>query len=82
MIRKGVKNINRDEQIKTLIIYQKSDRKLLAAFDLNTSRIDLNSVVSPHISYFVIDKKDLLNHTSEGQDGFVYVKGLQLIKKR
>lgn len=54
-----------------LVVYQKADRKLIAAFKLNTFVTEMDVLVIPGTAYFLTLKQDIF-HTAE--DGTVYVK--------
>lgn len=54
-----------------LVVYQKKDRKVIAAFGMNTFTTEMNVLVIPGVSYLVSFETDIF-HT--GPDGTVYLK--------
>lgn len=59
--------------MQILVVFQKSDRKVIATFELQTIITEMNVLVIPGVSYLVTSKKDIF-HTA--QDGTVYVKDI------
>ena len=57
--------------MQVLIIIKKSDRKVIATFEINTIITEMNVLVIPGVSYLVSSKKDIFFTASNGQ---VYVK--------
>ncbi|MEC1373390.1 hypothetical protein P9D39_03570 [Heyndrickxia oleronia] len=57
--------------MQVLVIFQKSDRKVIATFEINTIITEMNVLVIPGVSYLVSSKKDIFFTASNGQ---VYVK--------
>lgn len=57
--------------MQILVVFQKSDRKVIATFQLNTIVTEMNVLVTPGISYLITTKRDIF-HTAK--DGQVYVK--------
>lgn len=57
--------------MQILVVYQKSNRKLIATFELNTFITNMNILVVPGVTYSLTLKRDFF-HTAE--DGTVYVK--------
>jgi len=59
--------------MQILVVFQKSDRKVIATFELQTIITEMNVLVIPGVSYLVTSKKDIF-HTAK--DGTVYVKDI------
>ena len=59
--------------IQNLVIFRKEDRKVIAAFRLNTIITEMDCLVDPGHSYLVTTKKDIFKTES---DGTVYVKNI------
>ncbi|MFS0657447.1 hypothetical protein AB1L07_02315 [Niallia alba] len=57
--------------MQILVVYQKSDRKVIATFELNTIITEMNVLVIPGVSYLVSSKKDIFCTANDGQ---VFVK--------
>ena len=57
--------------MQILVVYQKSDRKVIATFELNTIITEMNVLVIPKVSYLVSSKKDIFYTAKDGQ---VFVK--------
>lgn len=57
--------------MKILVVYRKSDRKLIATFELNTLITEMNVLVIPGVAYLMTSKKDIFFTAPDGQ---VYVK--------
>jgi len=57
--------------MQILVVFQKSDRKVIATFELNTIVTEMNVLVTPGISYLMTGKKDIFYTAKDGQ---VYVK--------
>ena len=53
--------------MQTLVVYQKSDRKLVAAFKLNTLITEMDVLVVPGTAYLLTLKDDLFVQKSDGQ---------------
>lgn len=59
--------------MQILVVFQKSDRKLIATFELNTIITEMNVLVIPEVSYLVTSEKDIFYTDSNGK---VYVKNI------
>ena len=57
--------------MQILVIFQKSDRKVIATFELNTIVTEMNVLVIPGISYLLSSKRNIFHTAADGQ---VYVK--------
>ncbi|QTB21609.1 hypothetical protein J1907_17950 [Lysinibacillus sphaericus] len=57
--------------MQSLVVYQKSDRKVIAVFEMNTFVIDMRVLVIPGVAYLVTLEKEIF-YTAP--DGTVYVK--------
>lgn len=56
---------------QVLVVFQKSDRKVIATFEINTIITEMNVLVIQGVSYLVTSKKDIFRTDATGQ---VYVK--------
>jgi len=56
--------------VQILVVFQKSDRKVIATFEMNTIITEINALVIPGVSYLVTTKKDIFHTASNGE---VYV---------
>lgn len=63
----------KEESMQVIVVFQKSDRKVIATFELQTIITEMNVLVVPGVTYLVTSKKNIF-HTS--QDGTVYVKDI------
>jgi hypothetical protein len=59
--------------MQILVVYRKSNRKLIATFEINTIITEMNVLVIPEISYLVTSKKDIFHTAPDGQ---VFVKAI------
>jgi hypothetical protein len=57
--------------MQTLVVFQKSDRKLIATFEFNTIVTEMKALVIPGISYLVSSKKNIFYTAPSGE---VFVK--------
>jgi hypothetical protein len=57
--------------MQILVVFQKSDRKLIATFEINTIITEMNVLVVPGVTYLMTSKKDIFYTAPNGQ---VYVK--------
>lgn len=57
--------------MQILVVFRKSDRKLIAAFELNTIVAEMNVLVIPGVSYLMTIERDIFYTAKDGQ---VYVK--------
>jgi hypothetical protein len=57
--------------MQIIVVFQKSNRKLIATFELNTIITEMNALVVPGITYLVTSKKDIFITASNGE---VFVK--------
>lgn len=59
--------------MQIIVVFQKSDRKVIATFELNSFVTDMKVLVIPNVSYLVSFKKDIFY---TGKDGQLYVKNM------
>lgn len=59
--------------MQIVVVFQKSDRKVIATFELNSFVTDMKVLVIPNVSYLVSFKKDIFY---TGKDGQLYVKNM------
>lgn len=57
--------------MQILVVFQISDRKVIATFEINTIITEMNVLVTPGVSYLMTSKRDIFNTS---KDGTVYVK--------
>ena len=57
--------------MQILVVYQKSDRKVIATFELNTIITEMNVLVIPGVTYLMTTKRNIFYTAKDGQ---VYVK--------
>ena len=57
--------------MQILVVYQKSDRKVIATFELNTIVTKMNVLVIPGVTYLMTTERDIFYTAKNGQ---VYVK--------
>lgn len=57
--------------MQILVVYRKSDRKVIATFELNTIVTEMNILVIPEITYLMTAEKNIFYTAKNGQ---VYVK--------
>lgn len=58
--------------MQIIVVYQKTNRKLIASFELNTIITEMNSLVIPGLAYLVTTKKDIFR--TDPSTGEVFVK--------
>jgi hypothetical protein len=59
--------------MQIIVVYQKSNRKVIATFELNTVITEMNVLAIPEVTYLVSSKKDIFYTAPDCQ---VYVKEL------
>lgn len=57
--------------MQILVVFQKSDRKVIATFELNTIITNMNVLVIPGVSYLMTTKRDIFYTATNGE---VFVK--------
>lgn len=57
--------------MQILVVFRKSDRKLIATFELNTIVTNMNVLIIPEASYLITTNRNIFR---TAQDGQVYVK--------
>lgn len=60
--------------MQILVVYRKSDRKLIATFELNTIITGMNVLLIPEVAYLITTDKNIFRN---GGDGNYYVKELE-----
>jgi hypothetical protein len=61
----------RSDGMQILVVFRKSDRKLIATFELQTIITDMNVLKIPEVDYLVTTKKDVFYADPNGE---YYVK--------
>lgn len=56
--------------MQILVVFQKSDRKVVATFEVNTIITQMNVLVTPGVSYLLTTKRDIF-YTAKNGDVFV-----------
>jgi hypothetical protein len=59
------------KRMQILVVYQKSDRKVIATFELKTIITEMNVLKIPEVDYLVTSKRDIFHN---GPNGQLYVK--------
>ncbi|OUS73013.1 hypothetical protein B1748_23695 [Paenibacillus sp. MY03] len=57
--------------MQVLVVFHKSNRKLIATFELNTIITEMNVLVVPGVAYVLTAKKDIFRTAPNGE---VFVK--------
>lgn len=57
--------------MQILVVFRKSDRKLIATFELNTIVTNMNGLVIPEVSYLMTTNRNIFRTAPDGQ---VYVR--------
>lgn len=53
--------------MQILVVFRKSDRKVIATFELNTIITDMNVLLIPEVSYLITSKRNIFYTTPNGE---------------
>jgi hypothetical protein len=53
--------------MQILVVFRKSDRKVIATFELNTIITDMNVLLIPEVSYLITSKRNIFYTAPNGE---------------